>query len=87
MTKRCGESKDCPKVLCGVIGHAILVKMGGLVDIARKGKEFKNPWTNERDGAGRSTVAHSQGRRIHGSHYGFIFVSAIQMMRTKTVTQ
>ncbi len=86
MTVRRGKSEDCPKVPCDEIGRAIRVKAGRLVDIARKGEEL-NPWTDERDNAGRSSITQSQGRRIHGSHYGFVFINAIQTMRVKKMTQ
>jgi hypothetical protein len=39
MTMHRGKSKDCPKVPCGEISRAIVLKAGGLVDIARKGEE------------------------------------------------
>ncbi len=56
LTMRRSKSVDCPKVPCGEIGHAFIVKAGGLVDIARKGKELKHPPTNKRDGAGRNSI-------------------------------
>ncbi len=87
MTMHRGKSKDCPEVPCGEIGRTIIVEAGGLIDIARKGKEMKNPWTNKRDRAGRSSFARRQGRRIHRSHHGFVFVSVIQTMRVKMVMQ
>jgi hypothetical protein len=67
--------------------RAIVVKAGKFVGIARKEEELKNRWTDKRDRAGRIGIARRQSKRIHGSHYGFLFVSAIQMMRAKMVTQ
>jgi hypothetical protein len=59
VTVRCSESRDCPKVPFGEIGHAFVVVASGLVDISRKWEELKNPWTNKRDSAGRSSIARS----------------------------
>jgi hypothetical protein len=64
----------------GNFGSGIIVELIHIIDVSRDGGELNNRWP------GRGETQWMGGIRIHDA-YGDVFVIAIQMMSSKTVTE
>ncbi len=74
------KCQDSPKIAARNVGSRIVVEAIHVVDVARDGGELNNSWP------GSGETRRTDGIEIHDV-YGEVFVIAIQMMSTKTVTE
>jgi hypothetical protein len=78
------ERKDCRKITPGKIGSRIIVVSIPVVDVPRERRELKNPWSGW--GSLASNCQWAGSIQIY-DFYGDVFVTAIQMMSARMVTQ
>jgi hypothetical protein len=79
------ERQDSPKIPPVNIGSRIVVVLIYVADVPGERGELKNPWTGR--GSHASESQRTGSIRIHFFFQGDVFVTAIQMMSARTVTQ